>query len=60
MKKLLSALISAAFLATPMMVISTPAAAQSVAPTTTASSFKFEAKRGGKKMKRAKGAKKAM
>lgn len=48
MKKLVSALVSAAFIATPMVVISTPAAAQSVTPTAT-SSFKIEAKRSGKK-----------
>ncbi len=45
MKKLLSALISAAFIATPLAVISTPAAAQSVLPTAT-SSFSVEAKAG--------------
>lgn len=54
MKKIVSALVSAAFLATPMVVISTPAAAQTVVPTATSSSFKVEAKRSNKK-----GAKKA-
>ena len=59
MKKLLSTLISAAFLATPMMVISAPAAAQSVMPTATGSNFKFEAKHHGKKTKKSKSMKKA-
>lgn len=49
MKKIVSALISAAFLATPMVVISTPAAAQSVMPSATSSPFNIEAKKSGKK-----------
>jgi Ni/Co efflux regulator RcnB len=58
MKKIISALVSAAFLASPMLVISTSASATTMSPTSTASSFKVDAKRGGKKgMKR--GAKKA-
>ncbi len=63
MKKFVSALVSAAFLATPMVVISTPAAAQTVMPSATASSFKVEAKKSGKKSGKKAGkskAKKAM